>query len=312
MTAKLPNRIRALEFYSGIGAFAQAARANDIEVLAAFDQSQWANLVYANNYGHKPVSRNLDSISINDIPDADLWWLSPPCTPYSRRGEQKDMADPRAKSFLHLIDFMVTKKPPIILLENVEGFLDSKMYEHLCQTLQGERYQVSTIRLCPTMFGVPMLRPRIFVVASLVDRFSAPLLSAPQPTSRMALSQFIDAGLNDSPAGSEMLLSEADAIKYEAVLNVVDLKDVSDADSYLICFTSGYFRCRKASGSLLRLESGRLRFFSPREILALLRFAPNFSLSDLDLPICYRLVGNSVDVRAIDYLLSSVLPANLE
>jgi hypothetical protein len=83
----------------------------------------------------------------------------------------------------------------------------------------------------------------------------------------MALSRFIDAGLNDSPAGSEMLLSEADAIKYEAVLNVVDLKDVSDADSYLICFTSGYFRCRKASGSLLRLESGRLRFFSPKKYL---------------------------------------------
>jgi DNA (cytosine-5)-methyltransferase 1 len=310
MTAKQPNRIKALEFYSGIGAFAQAAQAYEIEVLAAFDQSQWANQVYAQNYKHKPVSRNLDSISIKDIPDADLWWLSPPCTPYSRRGEQKDMADPRAKSFLRLIEFMVTKKPPIILLENVEGFLDSKMYEHLGHTLQEERYQVSTIRLCPTMFGVPMLRPRIFVVASRADRFPSPILSLPQPTLQMALSRFIDVSLNDSPAGKDLLLSEADANKHEAVLNVIDLNDINDADRYSICFTSGYFRCRKASGSLLRLASGRLRFFSPKEILALLKFTSDFTLSDLDLPICYRLVGNSVDVRAIDYLLSSVLQPN--
>lgn len=307
MTAKPPYRIKALEFYSGIGAFAQAAQAYEIEVLAAFDQSQWANQVYAQNYKHTPVSRNLDSISIKDIPDADLWWLSPPCTPYSRRGEQKDMADPRAKSFLRLIEFMVLKKPPIILLENVEGFLHSKMYEHLGQTLKNNHYHVETMKLCPTMFGVPMQRPRVFVVATSVDRACPPLLSAPKPTSRFALSQFIDSSLNDSLAGHDLLLSDADASKYEAVLNVVDLKDTDDSERYLICFTSGYFRCRKASGSLLRLESGRLRFFSPKEVLALLKFAPDFSLSNLDLQICYRLVGNSVDVRAIDYLLANVL-----
>ena len=312
MTAKQSSHLRALEFYSGIGAFAQAAQAHDIEVLAAFDQGQWANQVYARNYSHKPVSRNLDSISIKDIPDADLWWLSPPCTPYSRRGEQRDIADPRAKSFLHLIEFMGAKRPPIILLENVEGFLNSNMFEHLRQTLHNNHYQVETIKLCPTMFGVPMQRPRIFVVATLADSASLALLPPPQPSTRVALSQFIDSTLNDSPAGENLLLSAADAIKYEAVLNVVDLKDISDATNYLICFTSGYLRCRKASGSLLRLASGRLRFFSPREILSLLRFSPEFTLSDLDLPICYRLVGNSVDVRAIEYLLSSVLQTKLK
>ncbi|MDP3508902.1 MAG: DNA (cytosine-5-)-methyltransferase [Candidatus Melainabacteria bacterium] len=310
MTAKQSSPIRALEFYSGIGAFAQAAQAHDIEIVAAFDQSQWANQVYAQNYKQKPVSRNLDSISIKDIPEADLWWLSPPCTPYSRRGEQKDTADPRAKSFLHLIEFMVRKKPPVILLENVEGFLNSKMAEHLRQTLHRIDYQVEVIRLCPTMFGVPMLRPRIYFIATRVDRAFSPLLPPPQPTTRMSISQFVDSSLNYSPAGKDLLLNAADASKYEPVLNVVDLRDINDVANYLICFTSGYFRCRKASGSLLRLDNGRLRFFSPKEILSLLRFSPEFSLSDLELPICYRLVGNSVDVRAIDYLLSSVLQNN--
>lgn len=313
MTAKRSTPIRALEFYSGIGAFSQAAKHHGIEVVAAFDQSQWANQVYQLNNRHKPSSRNLDSISIKDIPEADLWWLSPPCTPYSRRGEQKDMSDPRAKSFLHLIEFMVQKQPATILLENVEGFLHSKMYEHLCQTLQSNGYLVDSIKLCPTMFGVPMLRPRIFVVAILVDEETRtldsvlrPIVAAPQAPSAKPLSNFIDYGLNEASA-PDLLLSDAEAEKYEPVLNVVNLKDASDAEQYVICFTSGYYRCRKASGSLLRLESGRLRFFSPEEILALLGFSSDFSLSDLALPICYRLVGNSVDVRAIDYLLANAL-----
>ncbi|CAN5116816.1 DNA cytosine methyltransferase [soil metagenome] len=307
MTAK--KYIRALEFYSGIGAFAQAAAAHDIEVLSSFDQSQAANQVYTHNYEHKPCSRNLDSISLNDIPDGDLWWLSPPCTPYSRRGVQKDMADPRAQSFLHLIDLMQVRKPPTIMIENVEGFLNSKMFEHLCQALQEKNYQVNTIKLCPTMFGIPMQRPRVFVVASLARQA---VIAAPPDCAVTPLSCFVDKSLNDTEAGKPLLLSESDAEKYEAVLNVVDLRDCDGPSAHLICFTSGYYRNRKATGSLLRLESGRLRFFSPREILGLLRFAPSFTLSDLELPICYRLVGNSVDVRAIDYLLSSVLPAQVK
>ncbi len=307
MTAKRSPPIRALEFYSGIGAFSQAAKPYGIKVVGAFDQSQWANQVYELNNTHKPSSRNLDSISIKDIPEADLWWLSPPCTPYSRRGEQKGMSDPRAKSFLHLIEFMVLKKPATILIENVEGFLHSKMYEHLCQTLQSNGYLVDSIKLCPTMFAVPMLRPRIFIVARLDAATALPLVTAPpQASSAKTLSNFIDYGLNEVTA-AHLLLSEADAEKYESVLNVVDLNDASIAAQYVICFTSGYYRCRKASGSLLRLESGRLRFFSPEEILALLGFPSNFSLSDLALPTCYRLVGNSVDVRAIDYLLANAL-----
>lgn len=310
MSAKLSTSIRALEFYSGIGAFAQASQSFDVEILTAFDQSQAANQVYAHNYCHKPSSRNLDSISLDAIPDADLWWLSPPCTPYSRRGEQKDLDDARAKSFLRLIEFMVAKQPAVILIENVEGFLNSKMHAYLCQTLTQCLYTISSIRLCPTMFGIPMQRPRIFVVATLTTSIN--LLAPAKPSQQQALGQFVDYSLNDTEAGEYLLLPEEYVKKYEAVLNVIDLNKLRDSDIHAICFTSGYYRCRKASGSLLRLASGRLRFFSPQEILALLRFAPSFSLSDLELPICYRLVGNSVDVRAIDYLLSKVLPRKSE
>ena len=94
-------------------------------------------------------------------------------------------------------------------------------------------------------------------------------------------------------------------IRYEPVLNIVD---PLVKDSYLICFTSGYRRCRTASGSLIATGDGQARFLSPAEILGLLGFSANFQFPEAISPeVAYRLVGNSVDVRAIKYLLREVL-----
>ena len=294
--------IQALEFYSGIGAFAQAARRLDVSVLSAFDQSQWANLTYQCNYGHKPNSRNLDSISAADIPAGDLWWMSPPCTPFSRRGKQKDLEDNRARSFLHLIgllqsESMQGKRPRYILIENVEGFIGSKMHDHLLDTLAKNGYQTAEFRLCSSMFGVPMLRPRVFIVAGLTA-FNADAVPPPVPT-RESINKYLHVADETFNCDPEMLK------RYDAVLNIVD---PAVADSYFICFTSGYHRCRQASGSLISTGPGAARFVAPQEILALLGFDSQYSIPEtIPLEVAYKLVGNSVDVRAITFLLREVL-----
>jgi DNA (cytosine-5)-methyltransferase 1 len=289
--------LRALEFYSGIGAFAQAASLMDIEVAAAFDQSRWANLAYQANYGHKPSERNLDSVPASAVPAGDLWWMSPPCTPFSRRGKQKDDADPRARSFLHLINMIGAKTPRHILIENVQGFIGSTVHAHLLETLKAAGYATAEYSLCPTMFGVPMLRPRVFIVASQ-DALTEPIV-APSKIEGGDLERYLFAEGETFACNPEMLR------RYGAVLNIVD---PSVFGSYLICFTSGYHRCRQASGSLISTGDGTARFVSPDEILRLLGFRRDFKMPDtISLEVAYRLVGNSVDVRAIAYLLKEVL-----
>ncbi len=289
--------LKALEFYSGIGAFAQAAGRADIDVLGAFDQSAWANLAYRANYGHLPSHRNLDSIPLDQLPQADLWWMSPPCTPFSRRGKRQDEADNRAKSFLHLISFIALKKPRYILIENVEGFRGSAVQRHLLQTLEAQGYASSEFSLCPTMFGVPMLRPRIFIVASQDGPIMPP--AVPSRAEPRLLSDFLF---------EQDTLYDCDPAILARYAPVINLVDPTAPGAYLICFTSGYYRCRRASGSLISTGSGRARFISPPEILGLLGFSPDFVLpEEISLEVAYKLVGNSVDVRAIDYLLKEVL-----
>jgi tRNA (cytosine38-C5)-methyltransferase len=61
--------------------------------------------------------------------DADLWLLSPSCQPYTvLNPNAKGEDDPRAKSFLHLVNDVIPelaklgRAPKWILMENVAGF----------------------------------------------------------------------------------------------------------------------------------------------------------------------------------------------
>jgi site-specific DNA-cytosine methylase len=292
------RRVRAIEFFSGIGAFAEAARQLPIDVIAAFDQSQAANDVYLANFGLTPRSRNLDSIESHELPEAGLWWMSPPCTPFSRRGQRRDDGDPRAASFLNLIRLIPACLPEIILVENVRGFAGSRVHEHLVSVLEACAYQVEELYLCSTQFGTPMRRPRYFVAACRGGQRRRARM--PARTALLPLAEFLDGETDAS-----LLVDDATAARYGAAYDIVDPQH---PEAIAICFTSGYYRCQKASGSMITLPGGRLRRFSPEEIVRLLGFSEHFIFPEtLPLQVRWRLAGNSVDVRAIRYLLGELL-----
>lgn len=286
----------AVEFFSGIGAFAQAANKTPVNVIAAFDQSEMANSIYEYNFGLKPNNRNLDTITAEEIPQADIWWISPPCTPYSVRGNRRDINDPRAKSLLNLIRILPMWKPRLVFLENVHGFINSQVHQLLISVLKSCSYHVQEYQLCPTQFGIPMRRPRHYIVASknAISRVAIP----PMVHRSMLITEFLDL---ENPV--DLLVDNGDVQRYG---NGFDVIDPSNSAGIAICFTRSYWKCLKASGSFLALPDGRIRRFAPKEILRLLGFSSRFSFpANIDIPTQLRLLGNSVDVRAIELLLES-------
>jgi len=327
--------VKAIEFFSGIGAFAEAVRNYEIDVVAAFDQNEAANRVYAHNFALQPCSRNLDSIKLKDLPRANLWWMSPPCTPFSVRGKQKGLQDPRAASLRNLIDIATRALPEYILIENVVGFKNSGAASHVREMLAPHGYQFEQFDLCSTEFGVPMRRPRHFVVArhesverrSESDAARLPVMAEPPVLCRQDGGPLKGAEHSDmagigsaigSPcrngrrrlreflmedADADLLLSDAVRQRYELGFDIVD---ADDAEAELICFTKNYERCMRASGSLLRTVDG-IRRVSPEEILRLLGFSESFIFpAHISRSLRWRLVGNSVDVRAIKFILDSL------
>lgn len=299
--------MRAIEFFSGIGAFAEAVRNYEIEVVAAFDQNEIANRVYAHNFRLQPHNRNLDSIKLTELPLSDLWWMSPPCTPFSVRGKQKGLDDPRAASFVNLIDLAAAGAlPQYILVENVVGFRDSDGPGFLRSRLAPNGYQFAEFNLCSTQFGVPMRRPRYFLAAVRQHfaggRCDSDLLQhSPgrvDSGDKLRLQEF----LTEDDDG-DLLVPEEVMQRYQQGFDIVDL---NDAEAALTCFTKNYERCMKASGSLVRTNAG-IRRVSPEEILRLLGFCESFTFPpDINRSLRWRLLGNSVDVRSIRYIMDSL------
>lgn len=291
--------MKAIEFFSGIGGFAQAACGHGIEVVAAFDQDSTANEVYELNYDLKPSARNLDSIKAAEIPHAQLWWMSPPCAPYTVRGARRDDEDRRAQSLLNLTGLVARLKPEVLILENVLGFAQSAMLKRLKSELNG--YKTMEFFLCPTQFGIPMRRPRIFFCAMRSDIGEKLSPLTPGQFSGEEKMRSISEFLVDGP-GDAYSITDEDWLRHRCVINVVD---PSVPNEQAICFTGGYGKCWKASGSMIRMKDGKIRRFSPNEILKLLGFKDGFQLPEhISLTKQWRLVGNSVEVRCVNHVLN--------
>jgi tRNA (cytosine38-C5)-methyltransferase len=90
------------------------------------------------------------------------------CTTHNTRvGLKGDTADPRTKSFLHIILLLPRLKnpPTYLLVENVKGFEESETRDRLVSTLRQCQYVYQEFLLSPTEFGIPNSRLRYFLIA---------------------------------------------------------------------------------------------------------------------------------------------------
>lgn len=109
----------------------------------------------------------------------DLMVGGPPCQGFSHAGfrQQNDRRNDLAVSYLKLAN---TLRPRIFVLENVEGLLTFKkgqVLADICKALSDMGYEVSmpVWKLHAEQYGVPQMRRRIFVVATIgVDAEIAP------------------------------------------------------------------------------------------------------------------------------------------
>jgi len=274
---------RILELFSGLGGW-RYALAGLGEVVAAYDISPVANAAYALNHGARPLARELASLAPAELTAhrADLWALSPPCQPFCRMGKGHGLEDPRSRAFLRLLELLPLAPPDHLLLENVEGFLGSEAHRLLAATLERLGLAWTEHRLCPTRFGIPNQRPRVFLVAS--RRAQERLAPPAQEAGPIApyLDEEEDAALYLEPA----LLA-----KHKPGLDLVTRDERRTA-----CFIGGYGQRYVGSGSFLQTERG-IRRFSPAEVARFLGLPASFRFPEaLGLESRYKLLGNGLSL----------------
>ena len=298
----------ALELFAGLGGFA-AAVAESARVVAAYDQSGEARAVYGANFpGTRLVARNLDRVTPTELAAhrADLWWLSPPCEPYTTRGARRDLDDARARSLLAVLSAVAAARPAHVALENVAGFVDSRARAHLLTTLAEAGYHVAEHLRCPTELGVPMRRPRYYLVASqapFAGAVPAARSTPPHLAPSLAPLRPLAAWLDPAPDPA-LAVPEAFAARHARALHVLDPDEPGALAS---CFGSSYGHACHGAGSVLHTPSG-LRFFSPAEMARLLGLPPGFRFpATLPRAAQWRLLGNSLAVPMVRAVLAPLL-----
>ncbi len=287
--------MKALELYAGIGGFSAAAAGFDVDVVGAVDASQHALEALHYNFGHPTHQISLmgDVAAKLSGLEADMWWMSPPCTPHTRRGLKKDLEDPRAATFEATLTALETVRPSLVGFENVEGFVDSDAHERLHEAFETAGYQFAERVICSTELGVPNRRPRYYAAAALDFAPEFDLTDV----ERRQLVSFID------PPADPKFVPEHVQEKYGgALLRVRE----EDPDAETACFTSAYGQSWVFSGSYLDTEDG-LRLFGDTEIAALLGFPADFHFPDhFGRRQRWKLLGNSLSIPAVREVLKAL------
>lgn len=288
-----PRSVRVIEFFAGIGGVSQAW--SEAETVRAFDINRNAKHVFEQNCSHVYEVREIESIRSRELRElkADVWWMSPPCQPYSRRGQQRDLTDPRSAALLRMVEAIESCRPASLALENVVGFEDSQAWQMLHDSLESQGYQIETRMICPTQLGWPNLRPRFYALAS-----HRPLANwQPFPDYRLSLADFVR---SESDRDETLNVPSQQLKKFGRAMDRVD---PSDPAARAACFTASYGKKLIQSGSFLCSPSGARRF-SPPEVADLMGFPPSFRLGALSNRQHWKLLGNSVSLPVVRYVLS--------
>ena len=198
MASQTLERLRAVEFYAGVGGFHYGLLRSEInaDVVASFDLNPTANKIYSHNFPNTAhLNRNICGLSAIDLEklEPDLMHMSPPCQPFTRQGLRRDKDDRRTDSFFHLMLVIseMRRPPNYILMENVQGFETSHTRNEFTEMLQRVGYSYQEFLLSPNQFGVPNSRLRYYLLAKKKPLAFA-LRLAKQPSSDVhALLEFL-------------------------------------------------------------------------------------------------------------------------
>lgn len=163
------------EFFAGIGLLRlgleeegwTAAFANDIDR----DKYAMYSAHFADANGHFLLD-DIHNIDPNHIPTVAMATASFPCNDLSLAGMRRGLGGKQSSAFwgfVRILDEMGSRRPPIVLVENVAGFLSShggRDFQAALLALNRMGYAVDAMLIDASRF-VPQSRVRLFVVGSL-------------------------------------------------------------------------------------------------------------------------------------------------
>lgn len=225
MSARGQAGPRFAEFFAGIGLVRMGLEARGWKLVYANDLDPEKRVMYDAHFGDADEHFHLADVHSVDgasLPDAELATASFPCTDLSLAGARLGFKGEHSSAFwgfISAVHGMGSRRPPLVMLENVAGFLTShggSDFRAAMEALNDLGYAVDAFLLDARWF-VPQSRPRLFVVGSTIRDANAKRTAPVSRIRPVILHRFIAdhpgirwqlRDLPDPPKRAELLLPD--------------------------------------------------------------------------------------------------------
>ena len=178
---RVPGKKHFAEFFAGIGLMRLGLEEEGWSVLFANDISSEKYEMYARQFKDAPahfVVEDIHKLNADNVPDVALATASFPCNDLSLAGMRQGLGGKQSSAywgFIRILDEMGPRRPPIVLIENVAGFLTShegRDFQAALLALNRLGYAVDPMIIDAARF-LPQSRVRLFVIASIKNGYGA-------------------------------------------------------------------------------------------------------------------------------------------
>ena len=173
------SKPKVFDLFSGAGGFSLGFELAGCEIIGAIEHDKWAAETFQHNHtGAKMLFGDIESFSNEyikkEISAPDIIIGGPPCQGFSvclkNAGDPKD---PRNSLFVEYVRIAKLFKPKVLVLENVPNIIKAKtkagekVVEIIRREFEGIGYHVYSSVLTASDYGVPQMRKRFVMIASM-------------------------------------------------------------------------------------------------------------------------------------------------
>lgn len=156
-------------FFAGIGGFDLGFEKEGFRSSYICENNSFCNEVLNLRWPDVPKAGDINEVDASTIPDAEVWCGGFPCQDISvARGSlsRPGLKGSRSGLFHRFAELIETKKPEVVLIENVAGLFNSNSgndFAVILSTMNSLGYGVAWRLLNSRYFGVPQSRPRVYL-----------------------------------------------------------------------------------------------------------------------------------------------------
>lgn len=305
----MDKTITFIDLFAGIGGFRIAFESQKAKCVFSSEWDRFSQVTYQANFGDLPAG-DITLIDSKKIPAHDILTAGFPCQPFSNAGLKKGFEDTRGTLFYDVARILNDKKPAMVLLENVKGFVNhnkGKTLRVVLDTLDELGYNTLYKVLNAKDFGVPQNRERIFIVGINRKKLGKIGFEFPQPFGEVTrLGSILENNPDDKYTISNKLWQGHKRRLREHRLkgNGFGYGLFDEDSSHTNTISARYYK----DGSEILISQGKKnpRMLTPREAARLQGYPDNFVIPVSDTQ-AYRQFGNSVAVPVVTQIARKMI-----